>query len=124
MSSVERNRDAAQSPGSPSGYRRAPGELAQLTGELTGPVDRDRRLMIEPITSHDIDLTLDHEPGRREQFSKVIHHLSRRKVSRFTLGEAPGRRNLCEVEYRKHLIRAGFYETHRVTPGENCRPCT
>jgi hypothetical protein len=92
----------------------APGELAQFAGELTDTMGRDGHLTIEPIAPYYIDFPFDHQPSRSEQLSSVIHHLVGREVSRVTEGEALGYLDLREVEYRKHLMRAGFYEIHRV----------
>ena len=55
MRGIERDRRAALRPCPALGQHLAPRELADLAGELTDAVGRDRRLAIEPVAPHDVD---------------------------------------------------------------------
>jgi hypothetical protein len=72
----------------------------------------DGRLLVESITAHHVDRSLQNEPGRGLPFAHVEHDLVRCKAARRTAGKAPCGLDLARIEHWEHLLTAGFDNTH------------
>ena len=98
MSGIERKRGAAFCACRALSERLAPGELAQLAGELAGVMGGDGRLPVEAVTPHDVDRTLEHEPGRRLPLANVEDDVTRGEFARRTARKTLGRFDLPSIE--------------------------
>ena len=90
-----------------------PRELAYLAAELAGTERYHRGLAVQAVAAHDLDLSFDHQPGRRIAHADVVNEFAGRETPRLAAGEALGRLDLLRVEHRKHLVVAIRNRTHR-----------
>jgi hypothetical protein len=118
MRRIEWQRGAAVGTGPALSERRPPAELAQLAGELPRMMRGDGRFLVEPITAHHVDRSLQNEPGRGLPFAHAEHDLVRCKATRRTAGKAPCGLDLARIEYGEHLLMASFNDAHSIASDE------
>ena len=117
MRGVERQRRAALRPGNARGERALPGQLTDLAAELAGGERDHRRLPVQAVAPHDLQIAVEHQPGRRMAHADVIDHLAGREIPRRGAGETLGGRQLQGVEHRKHLLKTRVGKAHCKLPG-------